>query len=124
MARPHSLSSYVFMAASTGAEGEKSKIPKRLRKALGVEADLEIVSIDTWMAFNQVANRYREGRIFLAGDAAHRFPPTGGLGLNTGILDVHNLVWKIAMVENGLAEDSSRSVKQIFTAIFGLIRSA
>ena len=37
----------------------------------------------------QVANSFRVGRVFLAGDAAHRFPPTGGLGLNTGVVDVH-----------------------------------
>jgi 2-polyprenyl-6-methoxyphenol hydroxylase-like FAD-dependent oxidoreductase len=112
------------MWSSSGADGEENTIFKRLRKALGVEANLEIVSIDTWMPFNQVANCYSEGRIFLASDSTRRFLPTDGLGLNTAIFDVHNLVWKIAMVENGLAEDSSRSAKQICTAIFGLIRSA
>jgi 2,4-dichlorophenol 6-monooxygenase len=49
----------------------------------------------------QVAERYRHGRTFLVGDAAHRFPPTGGLGLNTGVADVHNLIWKLAAVEAG-----------------------
>ena len=39
----------------------------------------------------QVADRYRNGRTFLIGDAAHAFPPTGGLGLNTGVHDAHNL---------------------------------
>jgi 2,4-dichlorophenol 6-monooxygenase len=52
---------------------------------------------------SQVVERYRDGRIFLAGDSAHRFPPTGGLGLNTGVQDAHNLVWKIAAVERGWA---------------------
>jgi 2,4-dichlorophenol 6-monooxygenase len=46
----------------------------------------------------QVAECYRAGRVFLAGDAAHRFPPTGGLGLNTGVQDAHNLAWKLALV--------------------------
>ena len=49
-----------------------------------------------WKMTAQVAERFREGCVFLAGDAAHRFPPTGGLGLNTGAGDVHNLVWKLA----------------------------
>ena len=51
----------------------------------------------------QVAERYRDGRVFLVGDAAHRFPPTGGLGLNTGVQDAHNLAWKLAAVLSGAA---------------------
>jgi 2-polyprenyl-6-methoxyphenol hydroxylase-like FAD-dependent oxidoreductase len=43
--------------------------------------------------------------IFLAGDAAHSFPPTGGLGLNSGLADVHNLAYKIAAVHQGWATD-------------------
>ncbi len=50
-----------------------------------------------WKMTAQVAERFREGPVFLAGDAVHRFPPTGGLGLNTGVGDVHNLVWKLAV---------------------------
>jgi 2,4-dichlorophenol 6-monooxygenase len=66
---------------------------------LGV--DFEILGISTWHMSAQVAERYRHGRAFLVGDAAHRFPPTGGLGLNTGVADVHNLVWKLAGVDAG-----------------------
>jgi len=51
----------------------------------------------------QVAERYRVGRVFLAGDAAHIVPPTGGLGANTGIQDAHNLGWKLAAVLRGQA---------------------
>ena len=51
----------------------------------------------------QVAQRYRVGRIFLVGDAAHIVPPTGGLGANTGIQDAHNLAWKLAAVVKGKA---------------------
>jgi putative polyketide hydroxylase len=47
-----------------------------------------------------VARSYRSGRVFLAGDAAHVWPPTGGLGANAGIQDAHNLAWKLAMVIN------------------------
>src|SRR5262249_17496803 len=47
--------------------------------------------------------RYSAGRIFLAGDAAHHMPPTGGFGMNTGVQDVHNLAWKLAAVLQGWA---------------------
>lgn len=63
----------------------------------------EIAGVSSWAMTAQVAQRYRSGRIFLAGDAAHRFPPTGGLGLNSGVQDAHNLAWKIAAVEAGWA---------------------
>jgi 2,4-dichlorophenol 6-monooxygenase len=75
-----------------------------VRRALGTEAcDFRIRTIATWTMTAQVAERYREGRVFLVGDAAHRFPPTGGMGLNTGVQDVHNLAWKLAAVEAGWA---------------------
>jgi putative polyketide hydroxylase len=50
-----------------------------------------------------VARAYRSGRVFLAGDAAHVWPPTGGLGANAGIQDAHNLAWKLAAVLRGEA---------------------
>jgi len=59
---------------------------------------LAVEAFGTWTMTAQVAERYREQRVFLVGDAAHRFPPTGGLGLNTGVQDVHNLAWKLAAV--------------------------
>jgi 2,4-dichlorophenol 6-monooxygenase len=62
------------------------------------DVDVDIKSIRSWAMHAQVATSYRVGRVFLAGDAAHRFPPTGGLGLNTGVADVHNLAWKLAWV--------------------------
>jgi 2-polyprenyl-6-methoxyphenol hydroxylase-like FAD-dependent oxidoreductase len=74
------------------------------RAAAGVDdLDLAIEHVRPWRMSCQIAQRYQEGRIFLVGDAAHRFPPTGGLGLNTGVADAHNLVWKLAAVEHGWA---------------------
>jgi 2,4-dichlorophenol 6-monooxygenase len=64
----------------------------------------EITSIGNWNMSAQVAEAYGAGRIFLAGDAAHRFPPSGGLGLNTGVQDAHNLAWKLAAVLKGHAD--------------------
>src|SRR5262249_19700762 len=51
------------------------------------------------------AAAYRRGRVFLAGDAAHVFPPFGGQGMNTGIQDADNLAWKLAAVINGAAAE-------------------
>ncbi len=77
-----------------------------LRHAIGGgDHAIEIKHILPWMLMSQVADRYRVGNVFLVGDAAHRFPPTGGLGLNTGLQDAHNLAWKIASVIRGRASD-------------------
>ncbi len=100
---------WVFMHAwnpeSESAESyDKVRCEALVRRAVASAAlDLDIRTVSTWHMTCQVAERYRAGRVFLVGDAAHRFPPTGGLGLNTGVQDVHNLVWKLAAVENGLA---------------------
>lgn len=75
-----------------------------VRLAVGIpDLDLTIRSIRPWTMTAEVAERFRVGRIFLSGDAAHRFPPTGGFGLNTGVQDVHNLAWKLARVLAGSA---------------------
>jgi hypothetical protein len=75
-----------------------------VRIAAGVpDLDVRILGIDPWVAGAEVAERYRVGRVFLAGDAAHYMPPTGGFGLNTGVQDAHNLAWKLAAVLNGWA---------------------
>lgn len=65
--------------------------------------DFEVVTVSSWFMTAQVAARYRSGRSFLVGDSAHRFPPTGGLGLNSGVQDAHNLAWKLAAVLKGWA---------------------
>ncbi len=78
-----------------------------VRRAMGTDAHpFTIRTVRTWTMTAQVAERYRDRRIFLVGDAAHRFPPTGGLGLNTGVQDAHNLAWKLAAVEAGWAPDT------------------
>ncbi|EQB30722.1 FAD-dependent monooxygenase [Sphingobium ummariense] len=65
-----------------------------------------IAAIDRWAMSAQVASGYRNGRAFLVGDAGHRFPPTGGLGLNTGVEDVENLIWKLGAVLRGEAGET------------------
>ncbi|MEO0626818.1 MAG: FAD-dependent monooxygenase [Bacteroidota bacterium] len=75
-----------------------------IKTALGnPELDIDIKSISFWRMSAQLAERYRQGKVLLVGDAAHCFPPTGGLGMNTGIADSHNVAWKIHAVLTGIA---------------------
>lgn len=70
------------------------------------EVEVRLINKAFWTMAALMAKQYRVGRVFLAGDAAHRLPPTGGFGMNTGIQDVHNLAWKLAMVINNQAKQS------------------
>ncbi len=84
----------------------KALLEKRIKKALGNEnIDIDIKSISYWRMSAQIAQTFRKNRVLLVGDAAHRFPPTGGLGMNTGIADAHNIAWKLQAVINGLADE-------------------
>jgi hypothetical protein len=75
-----------------------------VHRAIGAEvADVQIKGVRSWVMSAQVATHYRAQRVFLVGDAGHRFPPSGGLGLNTGVADIDNLTWKIAALEAGHA---------------------
>jgi putative polyketide hydroxylase len=65
-----------------------------------------VSSVLVWSTGAYVADRFRSGRVFLAGDAAHVMPPYGGFGGNTGVQDVHNLAWKLAAVGRGDAPDT------------------
>ncbi|MGP3936822.1 FAD-dependent monooxygenase [Nonomuraea sp. KM88] len=77
-----------------------------LRTALGLpDHPLTVHLITRWSIEGVVADRFRDGRVFLLGDAAHRHPPTGGLGLNSAIQDAHNLAWKLAAVLHGHAHE-------------------
>jgi tetracenomycin A2 monooxygenase-dioxygenase len=75
-----------------------------IRKGAGrSDFNAEIVDVRSWVAAAYVAEKFKEGRVFLVGDAAHVMPPTGGFGGNTGIHDAHNLAWKLEAVMNGTA---------------------
>ena len=75
-----------------------------VRNAIGADVEFEVVSVREWLAgLAVVADRYRRGRVFLAGDAVHLFTPSGGFGFNTGADDAANLAWKLAAVVQGWA---------------------
>ena len=91
-------------AANAAADTSEARQVELVRAAAGVpDLKVELEGCARWRATCDVAARYREGRIFLAGDAAHLMPPNGGFGGNTGIHDAHNLAWKLALVLNGAA---------------------
>lgn len=99
-----------------------------IRAATGLpDLDPEIKSIMPWRMQARWADRLQSGRIFIAGDAAHPLPPTGGQGMNTGIADVHNLVWKLALVLNGVAPEgllNSYDSERLPVATFNVQQSA
>ena len=87
---------------STGLTEERSL--ELVRAALGSnDVEITIENLMPWKAEADVADHFRHGRVFIAGDAAHVMPPNGGFGGNTGVQDAQNLAWKLAMVLKGTA---------------------
>jgi 2-polyprenyl-6-methoxyphenol hydroxylase-like FAD-dependent oxidoreductase len=92
------------------AEGLTALIEQRIGRP-----GITIQSVSWASAFNmnaRLADRYRDGRVFLAGDAAHTHPPTGGQGLNTSVQDAYNLGWKLAAVLSGAPDALLDSYEQ------------
>src|SRR3954451_10437280 len=95
-----------FRIGDPAGEDETSLIHRVLR-TLGVpDLDIDVHAVSHWQFEGVVADRFRVGPVMIVGDAAHRHPPTGGLGLNTAIGDVSNLAWKLAAVLRGVAGDA------------------
>lgn len=98
------------------ANFDKDKVVTRLRRSFGLPEDvlkLDVISISEWKVQALVAEQYRSksGRVFLVGDAAHRVPPWGALGLNTGLQDIQNLIWKLDLAlksDQGQSETGKR----------------
>lgn len=84
--------------SSTAASAEQL-----VRAAIALEVPFDVLSESLWHLTHRVAQRYRVGRIFLAGDAAHSLSPSGGFGMNTGIADAADLGWKLAAARAGWA---------------------
>ncbi|MGE4323848.1 MAG: FAD-dependent monooxygenase [Sphingobium sp.] len=86
------------------ARHDDAKLIPRMRELLKLpDLEVDLIATGHWVVEGVLADRYRFGRVFLAGDAAHRHPPTTGLGLNSAIQDAHNLAWKLAAVVKGQA---------------------
>jgi 2,4-dichlorophenol 6-monooxygenase len=85
---------------------DDAKVEADMRAALGIgDHPVTIHKITRWTLDGVVASSLRVGRVFLVGDAAHRHPPTGGLGLTSAVHDAQNLCWKIAAVLGGTASE-------------------
>jgi len=85
-------------------EASTEKCVELVHTALGDKVQpISIESVQRWSAMAVTAASFQRGRVFLAGDAAHAMPPTGGFGGNTGVADAHNLAWKLALVTRGVA---------------------
>ena len=97
-----------------------------LERAAGFSFKAEIDHVGFWELRIEVAERYREGRAFIAGDAAHSHPPYGAFGLNTGLEDATNLGWKLAATlqgwgSEGLLDSYSEERQPIFVETAELI---
>jgi 2-polyprenyl-6-methoxyphenol hydroxylase-like FAD-dependent oxidoreductase len=106
MASVDGRSEFAFHAAVHAGENADAWTEADARRvfaeALGREIPIEVLSCGTWTAGHSlVAESFQRGRVFIAGDAAHLFTPTGGLGYNTAVEDAVNLGWKLASVVRG-----------------------
>lgn len=105
---------WIFIFPSAGLSQEKLKalytdqyIKDAICSVVGKdELAINILGKNIWSIGAQIANQLSLGRTFFVGDSAHRFPPTGGMGMNMGLQDADNLMWKIAHVLNGKANAS------------------
>lgn len=94
-----------FAVGDPAAKDTDGIVARALRVFEVEEADFTVHAVSHWVFEGLTAAQFRVGRVFLVGNAAHRHPPTGGLGLNTAVQDAHNLAWKLAMVIDGTAGD-------------------
>jgi 2-polyprenyl-6-methoxyphenol hydroxylase-like FAD-dependent oxidoreductase len=94
------------VAGDTDADEERrsGRLDERVRAVVG-SGDYQLVWLTAYRFQQRVADRWRQGRVFLAGDAAHLFSPFGARGLNSGIEDAVNLGWRLALVARGEADD-------------------
>lgn len=88
-------------------ERDEATLKRAIEQAIGAPVPFEIITTGRWELCALIADRFAEGRVFLAGDSAHTLPPTrGGYGANTGIADAFNLAWKLHAVLSGASEPS------------------
>lgn len=98
---------FAYSAEESRHDYTEARCLEILRAAIGdPSVEIKIENIMPWRMQARLIEQFRVGRTFFAGDAAHPLPPTGGQGMNTGIADIHNLIWKLKLVLDGLAPDT------------------
>ncbi len=98
---------HFMVAPDDPSKFDEAMVTEQIRELTKLpDLQMNIHKISHWMIEAVLAEKYRFGRVLMAGDAVHRHPPASGLGLNTGIQDAHNLAWKLAMVTRGQAGDA------------------
>jgi putative polyketide hydroxylase len=97
------ITTYVPGKGETADQFTPQRCRELLIKAFGEQMDIDIIEVAAWQPYEQVADQFRCGRVFLVGDSAHTMPPFKAGGANTAIQSAHNLAWKLAAVLNGTA---------------------
>jgi 3-(3-hydroxy-phenyl)propionate hydroxylase len=96
------------IAPDTNIEAERAdgRLERRIRAVIGPTADYDLAWMTVYRFHQRLAETFRRGNVFLAGDAAHLYAPFGARGLNSGAADAENLAWKLAMVLRGQAPEA------------------
>ena len=100
------LTTYFPDRGETAAQFTSQHCSEVLAQAVGEQIGLEIIEAATWQPYEQVADQFQCGRVFLVGDSGHTMPPFKAGGANTAIQSAHNLAWKLAAVLGGTANES------------------
>jgi 3-(3-hydroxy-phenyl)propionate hydroxylase len=94
---------FLYPLPEGAPEPTPEELAEKARRFIGDVDELEVLGQNVYTVHHRVADRWRDGRVFLLGDAAHLITPMWALGLNTGVLDASNLPWRLAWVERGWA---------------------
>jgi putative polyketide hydroxylase len=97
------ITTYVPRSGENATQFTTQRCREVLTTAIGEPIDADIVDVAPWQPYEQVADQFLSGRVFLVGDSGHTMPPFKAGGANTAMQSAHNLAWKLAAVVNGTA---------------------
>ena len=98
------LMHYILGPGESVEDFDEARSVAAIRGAAGIEdLDVEIISVKSWIMGAELSTAFRDRRVLLTGDAAHRTTPDGGVGMNTGLHSAHNVAWKVGAVVSGWA---------------------